>query len=278
MTNYSRKILITGSDGQIGNALRAHADAKKFQVIACNRNQMDITEMSAIEKAIAAFSPDMIINTAAYTAVDKAESESELAHLINHQGAKNLAIACNKNKIPLIHLSTDYIFDGEKSSPYLESDNANPINVYGESKWLGEEAIREYCDQHIILRVSGVFSEYGNNFYKTMLRLVNEKKELKIVSDQITCPTYAGNIAGVIYSMIADLKKYGTWHYCDFPAVSWHQFATEITSDEKIKKISTEEYKSAAKRPAYSVLDCNKLKNDFGIIQNEWREALGKLS
>ena len=206
-------------------------------------------------KIIEAFSPDIIINTAAYTAVDKAEEEADLAMLINHQGAKTLLLPAIKIKFHSFIYPTDYIFDGQKL-PYVEDDSANPINIYGKSKWLGEEAIREQCNQHIILRVSAVFSEYGNNFLKTILRLANDKKELKIVADQITCPTYAGNIATVIYAMIADLRHWGTWHYCDSPEVSWHQFASDIIQEakkhrpllvEKIHAISSAEYKTAAK-------------------------------
>lgn len=292
MKNYSLKernlkhapnVLITGSDGQLGNALRAHPAVGEFQITACGRSNMDITSAASINNAILQFSPDFIINTAAYTAVDKAEKEAELAMSINHIGAKYLAIACKKNQIPLIHLSTDYIFDGTKTSPYLEDDAATPVNLYGESKWLGEQAVREQCEQHIILRVSGVFSEYGSNFMKTILRLAAERKELNIVADQITCPTYAGNIASVIYSIIKkQTHKWGTYHYCDSPPVSWHQFADAIIHQakphhalivEKINAITTAEYPTLAKRPAYSVLDCSKIKKEYGIQQTEWMSA-----
>ena len=220
----SPKILITGSDGQVGSALRAHVAAKNFHLIACNRENMDITNPVSIQQAISQFSPDIIINTAAYTAVDKAETHIEEVMQVNHIGTEHLAIACKRNNIPLIHLSTDYVFDGSNTLPYRENDTANPINVYGKSKWLGEQSIREHCEQHIILRVSGVFSEYGNNFMKTILRLANERKELNIIADQITCPTYASHIANVIYSLIPNLHTWGTYHYCDAPAVSWHEF------------------------------------------------------
>jgi dTDP-4-dehydrorhamnose reductase len=279
MKSYFPKILITGCNGQIGSALESHPHADNFHVIACDRTALDITQPISIHDAITQFTPDIIINTAAYTAVDKAESDEEAAMLINHLGAKNLAMACTQHHIPLIHLSTDYIFDGNKSSPYLEHDTANPLNVYGKSKWLGEQAVREHCREHIILRVSAVFSEYGRNFMQTVLRLGSERKELNIVADQMTCPTYAGNIAGVIYTLCENLKSFGTYHYCDAPSASWHEFASAIIEKaalpvEKIHAITTSEYKTPAKRPLYSVLDCSKLKLDYGIQQAEWMQEI----
>jgi len=283
MKNYLRNILITGSDGQLGNALRAHAGASDFHITACNRDNMNITDMDSIHKAITQFAPDVIINTAAYTAVDKAEKEINQALSVNHLGTQYLAQACAKHKIPLIHVSTDYVFDGTKTSPYLEEDAVNPVNLYGESKYLGEQAVREYCEQYIILRVSGVFSEYGHNFAKTILRLASERTELNIVADQFTCPTYAGNIASVIYSLIKQPLISGIYHYCDNPPVSWHEFATAIIQQakeqrtllvEKINAITTAEYPTLAKRPVYSVLDCNKIKRDYGITQAEWLNAI----
>jgi dTDP-4-dehydrorhamnose reductase len=224
-----------------------------------------------------------VINAAAYTAVDKAEQEADQAILVNHLGAQNLAIACKKNQVPLIHLSTDYIFDGAHTCPYQEDDKENPTNVYGHSKWLGEQAVREQCEQHIILRVSGIFSQYGHNFLKTMLRLAQEKKELRVVADQITCPTYAGDIASVLFSIMQQSLHWGTYHYCNAGPVSWHQFATTIIQTakqyqhllvEEIKAISTSHYPTLAKRPAYSVLDCSKIENEMGIKQSMWRDAL----
>lgn len=283
MKNYLPKVLITGCDGQLGQALRAHHSACEFNIIACNRHDMDITEVTSISNAIVRHSPDFIVNTAAYTAVDQAEKEHEQALLINHLAAKYLAIACHQHQIPLIHLSTDYIFDGTKTFAYKEDDLANPINFYGKSKWLGEQAVREHLAQHIILRVSAVFSEYGNNFLKTILRLAHERETLNIVADQITCPTYAGNIAKVIYSLIKQTPTFGTYHYCDAPPVSWYEFADAIIEQAKLKQtlflkkinaITTAEYSTLAKRPAYSVLDCSKIKRVCGIEQAEWSERL----
>lgn len=276
MTVSSLNILITGGDGQMGLALQTHALAKDFHITACNKHELDITNPVGIAAAISTFSPDFIINAAAYTAVDKAESDSELAMLINATGAKNLAIACKKNNIPLLHYSTDYVFDGTKAAPYLETDTINPLNVYGKSKWLGEESIRNHCEKHLILRVSGVFSEHKTNFLKTILRLAKERPELNIVKDQITNVTYAGHIADVTYTLIKNFNNYGTYHYCDTPTQSFHAFATKIVDiarkdqlvmTKKIHAITTNDYPTAAKRPAYSVLDCHKILADYGIKQ-----------
>jgi dTDP-4-dehydrorhamnose reductase len=283
MKNYLPRVLITGGSGQLGHALQHHAAALEFHVTACSHAELDITDITSINKAITHYSPDIIINAAAYTAVDKAEQDREACMRINHRGAEYIAQACAKYKIPLIHLSTDYVFDGTKTSPYREDDTANPVNFYGTSKWLGEQSVRAYCDHHIILRVSGIFSEYGNNFMKTMLRLAREKNELRVVADQITCPTYAGHIAGVIFSIIKQPARQGTYHYCDASPASWHEFAQAIINVsrqhqelrvETVKAIPATDYPTPARRPAYSVLDCSKIENDFGIKQAEWMQAV----
>lgn len=286
MTNSLLKVLITGAQGQLGNALQHHVDANKFTLIPCSHADLDITQNQSIANAIKKFSPDIIINSAAYTAVDKAEQETDLAFSINHMGAKNLAIICESHQIPLIHISTDYIFNGEKSHPYLEDDAASPINVYGQSKWLGEEAVRNECEKHIILRISGVFSEYNQNFMKTMLRLAKERKELRVVADQITCPTYAVDIAGAIFKMINNQKHWGTYHYCSAEPTSWFEFASAIIDEakqtqsllvEEVKAITTAEFPTPAKRPAYSVMDCQKMKNHFDIAQPSWRLGIKRV-
>lgn len=280
MKNYFPKLLITGGMGQLANALFHHSDAKSFKIIACSREQLDICNQQTIAAALKEFSPDIIINTAAYTAVDKAEQERNRASVVNFLGAKNLAMACQEHHIPLIHLSTDYIFDGVNTSPYTEKHSANPINFYGETKWLGEEMVRKYCEQHIILRVSGVFSEYGNNFLKTILRLTQEKNKLRVVSDQITCPTYAGDIASAIFEIAKQFRNPGTYHFASQAPTSWHGFATAIIEAAKlqheIEAISTAEYPTAAQRPTHSVLDCQKIAETFGIFQPSWRDGIKK--
>ncbi|RDI44794.1 dTDP-4-dehydrorhamnose reductase [Aquicella lusitana] len=283
MKTYSLKLLVTGGEGQVAQALCRHAVAGKFQIHALSHSEMDISQPSSIERVLTAQMPDCVINTAAYTAVDRAEAERGKADQANVLGAKHIAHACSKHRIPLIHLSTDYLFDGTKTAPYAEEDDVNPINHYGKSKWLGEEAVREACDSHIILRVSGVFSEHKTNFLKSILRLAQEKGQLNIVADQLTCPTYAGDIALAIFSIIEKFSQWGTFHYCSAPAVSWHAFASAIIetasrhmslSVKKINAISTAEYPVAAKRPAYSVLDCSKIKKLYHIEQPSWQSGI----
>lgn len=286
MSNSLPKILLTGANGQIGMALRHHTRSAEYLFSPCSHTALDITDINSIMAAITDFAPDIVINTAAYTAVDKAEKEQEQAMQVNYIGAQNLALVCQKMNVPLIHLSTDYVFDGHHSSPYQEDEKASPLNVYGQSKWLGEQAIREECQHHVILRVSGVFSEYGNNFLKTILKLAREKKELRIVADQITCPTYAGDIAHVLFSMVQQLPRFGTYHYCNAAPVSWHAFATTIVQIakkhqpllvEEIKSISTSEYPTLARRPLYSVLDCHKIEKETGLNQTLWSKALAAI-
>lgn len=283
MTNFSPRILITGGEGQLGTAILKHPRSAEFSITACSREELDICQAASIQAAIVKHMPDIIINAAAYTAVDKAEEEASLADHANHIGAAQIALACQKNQIKLIHLSTDYVFDGCKSGKYHEEDEANPINIYGKTKWQGEQAVREYCPSHLILRVSGVFSEYGNNFVKTMLKLARERASLSVVKDQITCPTYAGDIAGVLFSLSMQPAQIGTFHFCSAEPVSWHGFAQDIIDEalkyeelttRNIKPVTTSEYPTAAKRPAYSVLDCGKILTAAQINQPSWRDAV----
>ena len=265
------KILVTGAKGQVGSEI-----VKRLpNCIAYDRDELDITDINQIRQKIEQHMPNVIINCAAYTAVDKAESESDMAFLINKTGPENLAKICEENKIFLMHLSTDYIFDGTKKLPYVETDPANPQSVYGESKWQGEEAVRKYCKNYLILRVSWVFGEYGHNFVKTMLRLANEKSELKIVSDQVGCPTYAGDIAEVLLKL-SQLSKTGTYHYCGKPATNWYDFAKVILKDNPINiiPIKTTDYPTAAKRPQNSVLNCDLFIKTFKMELSEWQNGL----
>jgi dTDP-4-dehydrorhamnose reductase len=282
-TEYAPKLLITGGKGQIATALANHPLASKFTLILCDHEELDITQPSSIDKAITKYLPDIIINTAAYTNTDKAEEEVSLADHANHIGAGHLALLCHKNQIKLLHLSTDYIFDGQKNSKYFEDDEANPINMYGKSKWQGEKAISNACPNHIILRVSAVFSEYGNNFLKNILQLARERTTLSVVSDQINCPTYAGDIAHAILTMCQSPSHKGTYHFCSDESISWYEFAKTIITEAKlhetlsandVKPIAAAEKIGAAKRPALSVLDCQKIKMTFNISQPSWRDAV----
>ena len=286
LNNCSLKLLITGGQGQLASALRHHPLAHQHALTICSKNELDITTPSSIQQAIQLHQPDVVINTAAYTAVDKAEQAHQLALLVNHSGAKNLAIACEENQIPLIHFSTDYIFDGRQTLAYHENDAANPLNVYGLSKYLGEEAIRNHVQRHIILRISGLFSEYGNNFLKTILHLAIKKDKLQIVRDQITCPTDANDVATMCFTLIKTLRYWGTYHYCNLHPNSWYDFAIAIIETAKkdlllsVKQIdgmTSAQYTALAKRPAYSVLNCNKIYNDYGITQSSWDQHLSSI-
>lgn len=284
MHTYSPKILMTGGNGQLAQAMLHHPLAKELQLIACSHLELDITKPPSITAAIKKYCPDFIINTAAYTAVDKAEQEVDRAMLVNHHGAKNLAIICNQLQLPLVHCSTDYVFDGQQTIPYHENDPINPINIYGLSKWLGEQAIRLNHQQHIILRLSGIFSAHGNNFLKKILQLAKEKPELHIVSNQWTCPTDAVDVAKVIFTIIKNHSStWGTYHYCNTPATSWYHFAKQIIHNAKsyiplavkeIKAISTDQHPTLAQRPIYSVFNCEKIFNHFAISQSTWENGV----
>jgi len=274
------KILITGSQGQLAYELVQLAN--QHQVIALTHQQLDIINQTAVQQAFDIYQPNIVINTAAYTQVDLAEQNSEQAYAVNCTGAKNLAIACAETHIPLLHLSTDYVFNGTKNSPYQETDPVSPINTYGLTKWQGEEAIRTHCSQHIILRVSSVFGRHGQNFVKTILRLAQEKETLRIVADQIMCPTPAYAIAETLLKTI-NKPQWGTYHYCGSEPATWYDFANLIVQFAKehtqlrvkqIEPITAADFPTAAKRPAYSVLDCSQFEKNFNIKRPHWQTGL----
>ena len=279
----SATILITGAGGQVGHELASATCAHR--IVATSRQQLDITNSRQILDAVSNLEPDLIINAAAYTAVDRAEEEPKAAYTVNRDGVENLATACRDVGIPLLHISTDYVFDGEKQGAYVETDPVAPLGVYGASKLGGEEALRACVDRHIILRSSWVFSASGSNFVKTMLRLGRERDELGIVDDQHGCPTSARSIASVLLQ-IADRYisgeeiDWGTYHYGNAPSTTWFGFAREIFSraggfdDLELKPIATADYPTPARRPTNSVLDCSKLARSFGIRQADWRIEL----
>ena len=283
------KILITGANGQVGKELGKVARNIGYDVIAASREELDITKEIIVNNYINKHHPDIIINAAAYTAVDKAEDEQDIAFAINRDGAKNLAVVCKQENIPLLQISTDYVFDGSKDEAYREEDDVSPLGIYGESKWQGEEAIRSSLTKHIILRVAWVFGAHGNNFVKTMLRLGNERDELNVVADQYGGPSPAKNIAETLIELVSDYQKnktlkWGTYHYCGNLKTSWYDFSREIFNqafemgllDKKVKvnPITTAEYPTAAKRPENSMLDCSKLKTTFNINMPDWKKAL----
>jgi dTDP-4-dehydrorhamnose reductase len=286
------KILITGAQGQVGKELVSIANQRGFDVIAAGRAELDITKLKNIESYVEVHQPDLVINAAAYTAVDKAEEEQYIAYAINRNGVANLAAVSKEKNIPLLHISTDYVFDGAKSEAYSENDAVSPLGIYGISKWQGEEAIRQTLSQHIILRVAWVFGAQGNNFVKTMLRLAKDRDELNVVADQFGRPSPAKYIAKTLIALAEQYQKekmleWGTYHYCGDEKVSWCGFAEEIFKQAKeqglIKKeikvnaITTAEYPTPAKRPKNSMLDCQKIKNTFGIEMPSWKESLNQV-
>ena len=286
------RILITGSNGQVGDCLTQKLSNKVgMTVLALDREELDITNRDSVVKLISEFQPTVIINAAAYTAVDKAESDSEVCFDINRDGVKNLAIAAQQTGASLLHISTDYVFAGDKVGEYLENDLTNPQGVYGQSKLEGELAA-QLCKKHIILRTAWVFGESGHNFVKTMLRLATERDKLSVVSDQFGGPTYAGDIANALIHITECIGRgeaiaYGTYHFSGLPHVSWYEFAKTIfgkaveynvlLQSPEVNAIPTSAYPTSAKRPANSKLDCGKLERTFGIRSSDWRAALDNI-
>jgi len=277
-------ILVTGADGQVGRELVARS--LPGETVATTRKVLDIANADAVAATIARCRPLAVINAAAYTAVDKAENEPAAAYAANRDGPAVLARACADAEIPLLHLSTDYVFDGTKSEPYTEQCPTNPLGVYGQSKWEGEEAIRRYLPQHVILRVSWVFGAYGNNFVRTMLRLGQERDELRVVADQRGAPTYAGAIAEALLAVARKLPSdlpWGTYHYTGAPATTWHGFA-QVLFDEAVSlgllnrkpvvhAITTAEYPTPARRPENSELGSVALQN-LALNPMPWIDGL----
>jgi len=283
------KILVLGCKGQLGRCLNDQLVNTDHEVIYTSREQIDIGDFEATKSKILEFSPDLIINATAYTAVDKAEENQKTANLINHLAVKNIADICNQLKCWLIHVSTDYVFDGNSNVPYKEDDETNPQGAYGETKLKGELAVKASGCKHIIIRTAWVFSEYGNNFLKTMLRLGTERNELSIVGDQIGCPTYAQDIARSIVEIIPQhnsRKDNGIYHYCGDQPCSWYDFANAIFDQAMahnlkipsiVNSIETSAYPTPAKRPVFSVLDCSKIENDFGVHASNWHDGIGQV-
>lgn len=284
------RFLITGANGQVGHSLVQHLQGKG-EVLAFHRDRLDITDMQAVRDAVRTHHPDIVINAAAYTAVDRAESEREICYAVNTKGAENLAVASAEIDAAMLHISTDYVFEGTGTEPYKESDLAMPQSVYGATKLLGEQLVQRANPRSVVLRTSWVFSEYGHNFVKTMLKLAKARDTLNVVNDQIGAPTYAGDIANALIEiaeqLLAGNRAFGTYHFSGFPYVSWYEFSNEIFQQAGLQKIlanrplvnpiSTTEYPTAAKRPANSRLDLTKIHRTFGIFPSDWRRALLQL-
>ncbi|WP_045595723.1 dTDP-4-dehydrorhamnose reductase [Vibrio vulnificus] len=282
------KVLVTGSHGQVGSLLVQQLEGKA-EVLAVDRDQLDITNEQAVLDSVVSFQPDVIINAAAHTAVDRAEEEVEQSYKINRDGPMYLARAAERLGAAILHISTDYVFSGEKDGCYSESDATDPQGVYGQSKLAGELAVAEACPRHIVLRTAWVFGETGNNFVKTMIRLGRERDQLGIVGDQFGGPTYAGDIAAALIVIAEKYKggndiNWGVYHFAGLPSVSWFEFASYIFEKAHkqgvlnkvpvLKSITTADYPTPAKRPANSRLSVCKIEDVFGISACDWKAAL----
>jgi dTDP-4-dehydrorhamnose reductase len=285
-----KKILCTGISGQVGQELQQTL-INSGSIIAVGRNELDLSEPESIRQIINKIEPDVIINAAAYTAVDKAETELELAKAINGTAPTIMAQEAQKLGATLVHISTDYVFDGQKNTPYLEDYSTNPIGAYGQSKLLGEEGVRQNCTNHIILRTAWVYGSRGHgNFVKTMLRLGAEREELRVVADQVGTPTWSKDIAIAITQLLTALESgasFGTYHFTNSGVTSWYDFAVAIFEEakqigfpikvERVVPITTADYPTPAKRPAYSVLSNGKIAQALGNYAPHWRQSLRQM-
>ena len=282
------KILITGADGQIGYFLNQAAAADPFfSVVAFTDKELDISDREQVQQQLDLHMPDFVINTTGFNAVDKTEAQAARCVSLNSDAVENLALACGDLSIPLLHLSSDYVFDGHYASGYTEADQATPLGLYGESKWQGEERLRAALPQHIILRVSWVFSTVGDNFMRRALQQAREQKVINAVDDRRGCPTSATDIARVIIAILKQIhngaENWGTYHYCGAEITTRYGFTEAVLAAasqyeklkaEKLEPISSSQLCSDAERPASSVLICTRLLNDFGIRQIPWRSEL----
>ncbi len=282
------KILLTGSLGQLGREIKEVAINSGLDIISMDLPEIDITDSENLRRIFSEVKPSVVVNAAAYTAVDLAETQKNICYAANSDGPANLARLCVKNNAQLIHISTDYVFDGNSKIPYSEDDPVAPINVYGKSKVEGETAVLSTPGRHIILRTSWLYGRYGKNFVKTMLRMGQEKESIQVVNDQYGCPTCAYDLADTIVAVIRwvseeNSNKSGVYHYCGSGITTWYEFAVSIFEIVKelglkriplIKPISTSQYPTAAKRPLYTALDCSKIKKRFGVELKPWKQSL----
>lgn len=278
-------VLVTGSSGQLGQSLQHIApNHKAIQFVFCTSSDLNITDIAQCHAVFKQHQPDYCINTAAYTAVDKAESEPEKAYAINVTGAKNIAEVCKAYNTVLLHISTDFVFDGTQQSPYTEEDLPNPTGVYGKTKLEGEKAVQQTWEKHYILRTSWVYSQFGHNFMKTMLRLASERDTISVVNDQIGTPTHAVDLANTLVQLITVDKQqlttpnFGIYNFSNEGQCSWYDFAKKIFEVNNIqidlKAIPTSSFPTPAQRPAFSVLDKSKIKNTFGLSIKNWDACL----
>jgi len=282
------RMLITGANGQLGRELVRQGRALNIALHAFKRQELDITQPNQVNTIVAKASPSLVVNAAGYTNVDKAEAEADLAFEVNKIAPAYLARCCADRNIALLHISSDYVFDGIKGKPYHETDPIAPLGIYGQSKAQGEVAIRSVLKNHIILRTSWLYGVYRHNFVKTMLGLGTQKKTIPVVADQFGSPTSAADLAAAVLTIAAKIGSaadpdWGTYHYCGNGVTSWHGFAKEVLQlassyvplqTKHIEAITTAEYPTPAKRPPYSALDCSRIKKVFGITPKPWQQSL----
>ncbi|MCB2200617.1 dTDP-4-dehydrorhamnose reductase [bacterium] len=274
------KILVTGANGQLGCEIRRLAPSTGWQFDFVDIEELDITDGEAVLEYVRSLVPDVIVNGAAYTAVDKAEEDRDLAFKVNRDGSANLAVAAKANGARLVHVSTDFVFDGKKDATYFEDDPTCPLGVYGESKRAGEKAVEELSGNGVIIRTSWLYSAFGANFVKTMRRLGMEKDSIKVVNDQVGSPTWAHDLAVAILTIIPKLKNQGVeyYHYANRGEASWYDFAKAIMVESGIdcvvNPIPSSEFPTKAERPAYSYMDTSKIEQEFGLTIPPWRESL----
>ena len=278
----SQRILITGAGGQVGTALQQQLENENFETFFLDRKQLPLEQTLIIQDILGMYQPDIILHAAAYTAVDKAESEPELANAVNHLASEEIAQYCRIHGVKLLAISTDYVFDGQSSEPLTEEATPAPLNVYGQSKWKGEQAIQKWAPDSIIIRTSWVYAEQGHNFVNTMQRLMHERETLSVVNDQIGSPTYAGDLARAIVTILkADRWQPGIYHYANEGEVSWYDFAVaireQIGASCQINAIPTSQYPTPAKRPSYSLLDKSKIKRTFNVRVPFWLDSLTEM-
>lgn len=279
-------ILVSGGNGQVGLELARAAALRHVPAIIQSHAELDIADRSAVASALTSIRPELVVNAAAYTKVDAAETNPEEAGRANELGPAVLAAACANAKIPLLHLSTDYVFDGRKTGAYSETDAVCPVNVYGRTKAAGEQAVRGALDHHVILRTAWVYSEFGSNFLKTILRLAATREELRVVADQSGAPTSAREIAEAILTIAPRLVRgddvWGTYHFTARGVTSWHGFASRVVAvqapltgrNPPVTPIASADYPAPAKRPANSQLDCSRFAEVFGVFGRPWSEGV----
>ena len=284
-------ILVTGSKGQVGWELLNRGVGTGAIVTGVDIEEIDIADKRAVVKLVGDLSPDLVVNAAAYTAVDAAEENTELAFQVNRDGPANLAAACLAGKIPLIHISTDYVYGGDQEGAYVEDDPTAPLGAYAQSKAEGDQAVSGILAEHIILRTAWVYGVHGHNFVKTMLRLGRDREQLSVVDDQKGCPTDAADLAEGILAIAQQIHKmqkapWGVYHFCGKGQTTWHGFAKEIFrlarqyetfKVEFVEPVPTSAYPTPARRPANSVLDCSKINRAFNIVPRAWEQSLADM-